>query len=129
MPAARCLDLDLLPAPMAVCRLAAGAPVPDWATGELCSITHTAEELSIVCPAKRVPEGVRSEGGWRCLKVRGPLAFEETGVLAALASPLAEEGVPIFALSTFDTDYLLVPTDQLAAAIGALGAAGHRLHT
>ncbi len=103
--------------------------MPGWAAGELCSITRTAEELSVVCPEEAVPEAVRRQGGWRCLEVRGPLAFELTGVLASLASPLAEAGVPIFALSTFDTDYLLVPGDQLETAFGALGAAGHRLHT
>lgn len=127
MPVARRLDLDLLPPLMAVCRLPAGSPAPDWATGALCSITWTAEELSVVCPASVVPDGVRAEGGWRCLKVRGPLAFQETGVLAALATPLAEAGVPIFALSTFDTDYLLVPASRLEAATAALGTAGHRL--
>ena len=83
----------------------------------------------MVCPESVVPEGVRKQGGWRCFKVRGPLAFELTGVLASLASPLAAAGVPIFALSTFDTDYLLVPGNELAEALDALGAAGHRVHT
>jgi hypothetical protein len=82
----------------------------------------------VVCPESVVPEGVRREDGWRCLGVRGPLAFELTGVLAALAAPLAAAGVPIFALSTFDTDYLLVPGDRLDAALAALDAAGHRVH-
>ena len=128
MQADRRLDLDLLPSPFAVCRLPAGSPAPEWAVGELCSITHTTEELSVVCPESAVPEAVRSQSGWRCFKVRGPLAFELTGVLASLTAPLAEAGVPIFALSTFDTDYLLVPGDDLETALSALGAAGHRLH-
>jgi hypothetical protein len=122
------LDLELLPSSFAVCRLPAGSSTPEWAAGELCSVTHTADELSVVCPQSLVPETVRREGGWRCLKVWGPLAFELTGVLASLASPLAAAAVPIFALSTFDTDYLLVPGDQLETALSALGAAGHRLH-
>lgn len=76
-----------------------------------------------------MPEGVRKQGGWRCLEVGGPLPFELTGVLASLASPLAAAGVPIFAVSTFDTDYLLVPGEKLEAALAALGAAGHRLRS
>ena len=81
----------------------------------------------MVCPEARVAPGVRREGGWRCLRVRGPLAFSETGVLASLASPLAAAGVPIFVLSTFDTDYLLIPGDRLETALRALATAGHRL--
>ena len=73
-----------------------------------------------------MPAGIHHEGGWRVLAVRGPLAFELTGVLASLASPLAAAGVSIFALSTFDTDYLLVPGDRLETALAALEAAGHR---
>ncbi len=125
----RCLDLDLLPSPFAVCRLPAGSVAPDWATGDLCSITHTTEELSVVCPESVVPEAIQMQGGWRCFKVRGPLPFELTGVLASMTAPLAEAGVPIFALSTYDTDYLLVPGEALERARDALGAAGHRLHT
>lgn len=129
MPADRRLELDLLPSSFAVCRLPAGSPAPGWAAGELCSVTRTATELSVVCAESLVPDGVRRQGGWRALAVRGPLAFEQTGVLAALASPLAEAGVPIFVLSTFDTDYLLVPGERLETAIEVLGAAGHRLHS
>ena len=81
----------------------------------------------MISPEEAVPAGVRAQCGWRCLRVRGPLAFELTGVLASLAAPLAAAGVPIFALSTFDTDYLLVPGERLDEALAALGAAGHRL--
>lgn len=81
----------------------------------------------MVCPEPVVPEGVRSRPGWRCLVVDGPLEFEETGILASLAAPLAEAGISIFALSTWDTDYLLVPAADLAPALAALDAAGHRL--
>ncbi len=126
-PAENRLDLTLLPKPFAVCRLSAASPVPEWAAGELCSVTRTVDELSVVCPQQLVPEGVRSKGGWRCIRVRGPLAFDLTGVLASLASPLAAAGVPIFALSTFDTDYLLVPGEALERALAVLDAAGHRL--
>ena len=124
----RRLDLDLLPTTFAVCRLPGGAQIPSWARGELCSVTRTPDELSVVCPEGEVPREVRHEGGWRCLAVRGPLAFELTGVLASLATPLAEAGVPIFALSTFDTDYLLVAGGGLEKAFAALDGAGHRVH-
>lgn len=83
----------------------------------------------MVCPEEAVPAEVRGERGWRCLAVRGPLAFELTGVLASLAAPLAAAGVPIFALSTFDTDYLLIPGARLETALDVLHTAGHRLHT
>ena len=83
----------------------------------------------MVCAEGAVPSEIRHQGGWRALAVRGPLAFELTGVLASLATPLAAAGVSIFALSTFDTDYLLVPEERLSPALAALDAAGHRLHT
>ena len=120
------MTLDVLPGRLAVCRLAPDAPLAPWmGQGPVTSVTRTDAELSVVCAEVAVPEGVRAEAGWRAFRVRGPLAFELTGVLAALAAPLAEAGVPIFALSTFDTDVLLVGADRLAAAVGALRAAGH----
>ena len=90
---------------------------------------RTPLELSIVCAAAFVPGDVRSEKGWRCLSVAGPIAFEETGVLSSVAAPLAEAGIGIFAISTFDTDYVLVPGRRLADAVRALAAARHRVTT
>ncbi len=121
------LTLDLLPGVCAVCRLDPSAELPSWAlgAGPIVSVTRTSEELSVVCAADAVPTGIRAEGGWRVLKVRGPLAFSLTGILAALAAPLARAELSIFAVSTFDTDYLLVPQGQLEAALAALRAAGH----
>lgn len=122
------LDLTLLDPILAVCRLEPGAAVPDWALrGAFTSITRTAEELSIVCEADAVPGDVRRETGFRALKVAGPLDFSLSGILAALAVPLADAGVSVFALSTFDTDYLLVREAQLETALRALRAAGHRI--
>ena len=110
----------------AVCRLDAGQAVPAWALqAEFCSVTRTPAELSIVCPATAVPEGVRAEKGWALLELAGPFPFELTGVLESVLRPLAEAGVPIFALSTFDTDWLLVPGGKLAMAVQALRSAGH----
>jgi uncharacterized protein len=127
--AARSLTLHLLPGELAVCRLRPEAAVPEWAlaAAPFTSITRTASELSVVCPAERVPAEVRSEAGWRCLAVAGPLDFSETGVLAALAAPLAEAGISLFAVSTFDTDYLLVRAADLQRAVEALIERGHRV--
>ena len=122
------LALSLLPATFAVCRLPAGAALPAWATaGAFYAVTRTADELSIVCVQEQVPVGVTCQPGWRCLQVAGQLDFALTGVLASLAQPLAAAGVSIFALSTYDTDYLLVPEVQLDAAQAALRSAGHML--
>jgi hypothetical protein len=112
----------------AICRLAPADPVPPWATGPgFVSITRTRSELSLVVSDRRVPAGVRSEGGWRALEVEGPIPFSATGVLASLVSPLAAEAVSTFAISTFDTDYLLVREGDLPRATAALEAAGHRV--
>jgi GNAT superfamily N-acetyltransferase len=123
----RTLRLILLPGRYAVCRLPADAAVPAWATGEVVSISRTSDELSVVCRQEAVPEGVRREGGWRCLGVAGPLDFAQVGVLAALLVPLAEAGVAVFALSTFDTDYLLVKDTDRERALAALRRAGHEV--
>lgn len=125
------MDLDLHPTLLAVCRLAPDLAVPDWATSAaapLVSITRTAQELSIVLPEAAVPTGVPAETGWRALSVRGPLPFHLVGILASLAVPLAEAEVPIFAISTHDTDWLLVGESHLPAAGAALCAAGHQVH-
>lgn len=120
------LNLILLPGTFAVCRLVQDAAVPAWAWAEeFVSITKTAEELSVVCPEAGVPEGVRCERGWRCLRVAGTLDFSLVGVLASLVAPLAEAGVSIFAISTFDTDYLLVQEGHLQKACEALRQVGH----
>jgi uncharacterized protein len=127
----KAVELDLHPTLLAVCRLPAEDAVPSWADQvfqPLVSITRTADELSVVLPQAEVPPDVQAEAGWRALSVRGPLPFHLTGVLASLAVPLADAGVPIFALSTHDTDWLLVGHDRLDDACAALGDAGHRIH-
>lgn len=121
------LTLSLLLETLAVCRLAPDTPLPDWAAGEFVSITRTPDELSIVCAERVVPSSVRCERGWRCLKVAGPLDLSLTGVLASLAVPLAEARIALFAVSTYDTDYLLVKEVEVERALDALKRAGHRL--
>ena len=121
--------LLVLPETYAVCRLEKDAAAPDWGTrGLFSSITRTEEELSVVCAEAQVPGGVRREGGWRVLKVQGPLDFSLTGVLASLTVPLAREGISVFALSTFDTDYLLVKEEKLEKAIQALREEGYAIN-
>jgi uncharacterized protein len=122
----RTLTLDLLAGGFAVVRLDAAAPLPPWADGgPFVSTTRTEAELSVVCAQGAVPPGVRAEPDWRCLRVRGPLGFGMTGVLASLAGPLASSGVSIFVVSTYDTDYLMVQERDLDRAVFALERAGH----
>ena len=106
---------------LSICRLEKNAPIPEWAlTGEFFSITRTAEELSVVCPQNQVPPGVQKQDGWKVLQVEGPLDFSLTGVLASLTEPLAKEGISVFAISTYETDYLLVKQELLEKAIDIL---------
>jgi hypothetical protein len=119
-------DLEVFPDLFAICRLDAADPVPRWAFGgRLASVTATDDELSVVCPEPNVPDRVRASRGWRCLRVAGPLDFSLVGVLADLTRALADAKVPVFALSTFDTDLLLVRAPDLDRAEAALRSAGH----
>src|SRR5512147_2541007 len=120
------MNLIVLPDPLAICRLGPAEDVPEWAMiGEFVSITHTSDELSIVCADEHVPSDVKADREWRALKVEGPLDLALTGVLASLANPLAGAQINIFAVSTFDTDYLLVKEYNLARACDVLRQAGH----
>ncbi len=122
------LTLQVLPGMFSVCRLDPVASIPSWAlSGAFFSITHTDNEVSIVCLQEVVPAGIPCESGWRCLKVKGPLDFSLIGVLASLAVPLMEAGISLFAVSTFDTDYLLVRAERLEDAVEALRCAGHQI--
>lgn len=125
------MELDLHPSLLAVCRLPRDEAIPDWVdltAAPLVSVTRTASELSLVVPQAHVPPGVRAEAGWQALSVRGPLPFHLTGILASLSRSLAEAEVPIFAISTYDTDWLLIAHDRLGDALTALEHAGHQIH-
>lgn len=125
MPTPTDLPLYILPDRLAVCRLPVEAPFPDWARpGDLLALIRTRDELSITCPERFVPPEARAERGWRAIQVQGPLEFVLTGVLASIAAPLALAGISIFALSTFDTDYVLVKEDALDRAVAALTGEG-----
>jgi len=124
----KALTLSVMPQRLAVCRLDPDEMIPDWLREcDFWSITRTAEELSVVLPQANVPRAWKAEGGWRCLKVHGPLDFSLTGVLASLASPLAEAGISIFAISTYDSDYALVRDHDLGEAKNVLSEAGHTI--
>jgi hypothetical protein len=122
------MKLIVLEGEFALARLEPTDAVPAWAAqGSISSVTRTAEELSVVCAASDVPAGVRAERGWRCLRVAGRQDLSLTGVLASIAGPLAAARVSIFAIATYDTDYVLVREQSLAPAMEALSAAGHDL--
>jgi hypothetical protein len=122
------LTLTILNGHYAVCKLDAAVPIPPWATdGEFVCVARSREELSIVCPEGNVPPGITCEPGWRALKCEGPLDYELTGVVASLAVPLADAGVPIFPIATHNTDYILVKDRHLETAVNALITYGHHV--
>jgi hypothetical protein len=120
------VTLTLLPGEYAICRLAPDAADPIWAhDSPVTVIARTADELSVLCSSEKVPSGTKCEAGWRLFKFQGPFAFTQTGILAAVLNPLAEAHVGILAVSTFDTDYVLVKEPNLSKARDVLLAAGH----
>jgi hypothetical protein len=123
--AVKTLRLTLLTEQYAICRLSPDDPVPPWAMeGPFYAIMRTPEELSILCLERRIPSGIRCQMGWRAFKVHGPLDFGEVGVLARLTGILAAAGIPILAISSFDTDYVLVQDRMQQQAVAALRSAG-----
>jgi uncharacterized protein len=122
------LDLDLMPGDCAICRWPPSEALPAWVQqGGFVSITRTPTELSAVCAVESVPAGTVCEGPWRTFAVRGPLDLALTGVMASLAVPLADAGVSMFAVSTYDTDYVLVRASHVHRAAQALRSAGHQV--
>jgi hypothetical protein len=123
------MDLEVLPGRYAICRFEHGAAQPIWARSaagpEFLSVTWTSTELSVVCPEDRVPSGIPGERGFIALRVNGTLEFDLTGVLASLTAPLAAQGIPVFAISTYQTDYLLLRAEDAARSRAVLDAAGH----
>ncbi len=117
-----------LSGPYVVVRFAPDESVPAWASqGEFTSISRSADELSIVCPAENLPHDVEAKLHWICLKLEGPFAFSLTGVLLSFIEPLSSKEIPIFAVSTYDTDYVLVQEEWIGATLNALRNAGHQL--
>ncbi len=122
------LKFRQLRGPYAILRLAPDSPIPAWATSrEFTSITRTADELYIVCPAGHVPQDVPAGPRWSCLKLEGPFLFSQTGILLSFIQPLSGNGVPIFAVCTYDTDYILIQEEHMGGVVELLRQAGHEL--
>lgn len=120
------LVLTTRPETLTICRLAPDVDSPVWAMGaSFWSVTRTPDELSVVVAKECVPTGIRAEGAWRALKLAGPIPLSVVGILASVAEPLAHARINLFVVSTFDTDYVLVPADRLEDARRALSAVGH----
>ena len=121
--------IHILKGEFAIHWLQPGSEIPPAAlTSEFCWTAHTPEEISLVCPAEIVVPAQKTEPGWSCLKLQGPLDFELTGIIANLSGTLADAGISIFAISTFDTDYLLVKTPDLQETRNALARKGYIIH-
>ena len=120
------MQLRTLPDSYAVVRLEPGSELPEWVDkGPFRSVTRTDHEVSVVCRDPDVPEGESVDRGWTVLETMGPLDFSLTGVISSLVEPLAAIEIPIFVISTFETDYVLVRSSDLARAADALEGAGH----
>jgi hypothetical protein len=122
----RRLKLATMKETMAICRMEPHEGIPAWVVeSPFYAVIRTEDELSLVCPEERVPQEIKSDRGWCCLKIQGPMALSETGVLASLTGPIAEAGISVFVVSTFDTDYLLIKKKNLVRATRVLRQAGH----
>ncbi|RSM83954.1 ACT domain-containing protein [Kibdelosporangium aridum] len=123
------LTVDVRPGDYSIAKLPSGSPVPSLPTSDgLVSITSTPDEVSVVSLTDIAPSAEKVDQGWRLLTVRGPLEFTLTGIMASLAGSLAAAGVPLYAMSTFDTDHILVKATDLDRAVAALREAGHEVH-
>ena len=124
------LTLNLLQGNFVICRLSPASSLPSWAySGSFISITKTDDELSIITiDDHRLPKDLQCERNWKCLKLKGPFPFDMTGVLSSILTPLANADIPILAVSTFDTDYVLVKEKNLSIAIDVLKQNGHEVN-
>ncbi|RPH52944.1 MAG: ACT domain-containing protein [Desulfobacteraceae bacterium] len=124
------LTLTLLKELLAVSRLSPEEGIPDWALkSPFLSVTRAGDELSLVTIAGIVPAGILSENGWRCIKIKGPLNFSETGILSLLIYPLAGSKIPVFVISTYETDYIMIKKENLSAVISIFSKEGHIVET
>ncbi|MBU3113054.1 ACT domain-containing protein [Clostridium lacusfryxellense] len=124
----RILTMELLKEKYGVCRLDKNELIPEWSKdSDFFSITKTLDEISIVCSQDNIPGDVKCEKNWRVLKVDGPLDFTLVGILSSITNVLAQQGISIFAISTYDTDYILVKDKDVDNAVGSLCSAGYEV--
>jgi len=124
----RQLQLSLLKDNYAICTLPNTAQIPDWALKEsLASITRTDKELTIVCRQDIIPSGLKSDLNWKCFKIDGSFDLNQIGVISSISSPLADAGISIYVISTYDTDYFLVQQHNLEQTISTLSNSGHSI--
>jgi hypothetical protein len=115
------LTLSILPNSLAVCRLDKDAKIPSWVfKSSFYTVSKNADELSVVCDQSVVPGDVKKTENWKAFKVQGPLDFSQIGIISSLSKPLAENNIPIFAISTYDTDYILVESKYFTQAKSVL---------
>jgi hypothetical protein len=123
------MKLKFLAGEFAICQFSPDQQIPDWVSsetnGELLATMKTAEELTIVCSQVGVPEGTKSSLGWRCFRVDQTLSFDMVGVIAKLTELLALAKIPVFVISTYNTDYVLIPGPQQQTATRELEKAGY----
>lgn len=118
--------VSVLEGVFAICRLDKDAQNPQWLSySRFTTVTHTNDELSIICPQEDVPATITHMGGWRCLKIEGPFGLDSIGVLVSVAAPLSTNAISLFATATYDTDYLLIKEQDLIRAIETLKKQGH----
>jgi hypothetical protein len=122
------LTIAVLPQLYAVCKLHPDKYIPHWALlGDFVSLTHTNEELSVVCLQENVPPEIGAERGWNCIKVEGAFDFSLAGIHASLAVPLAEASISVLGIATYSTDYILIKEEHLEDALKVLTQAGHTI--
>lgn len=123
------MKLNQIEGNFSVVRLEPQSAIPEWVwNGSFTSISKTEDELSVVCGSQFVPSSTKKdERNWCLLKVDGPLGFSLTGILSSIAKPLADDGISIFSISTFDTDYILVKSDNISKAVSSLERVGHQV--
>ena len=115
------LTMKVLAEKFGVCRLNKNALIPEWVgASNFYSVTKTSDELSIVCSQASIPSDIKCEKDWRILKIEGPLEFSLIGILSSISTILAKEGISIFAISTYDTVYILVKEKDIDNAINTL---------
>ena len=124
----RQLQLSLLKDKYGICTLPNTAPIPDWAlTQSLASITRTEKELTIVCRLEILPSQYQSDLNWRCFKIDGSFDLNQIGVISSISSTLADAGISIYVISTYDTDYFLIQEHNLEQTISTLSSSGHSI--